>query len=218
MTAGAKICGIKTDAALDAALEGGARYIGLVFFGKSPRNVDIATAARLAARARGHAKVVALVVDADDEELGEIIDAVSPDMIQLHGHETPERVAGIAKLFQLPLIKAIAVGTRDDTVRALDYVSAARLILFDAKPPKEPDALPGGNGLVFDWNMIAEVSDRVPFMLSGGLTPDNVAAAIRQTGAHAVDVSSGVESAPGVKDPELIRRFLHAVKTAKQFP
>lgn len=216
MTVGAKICGITTDAALDAALDGGARFIGLVFYPKSPRNIDITTAAALAARARGRAQVVALVVDPDDEVLGEIIDAVAPDMIQLHGKETPARVAEIAKLFQRPLIKAIAVGTRDDTVRALEYVSSCQLILFDAKPPKEPDALPGGNGLVFDWNMIAEVSDRVPYMLSGGLTPDNVADAIRQTGAKLVDVSSGVETAPGRKDPELIRRFLHAVKNAKQ--
>ncbi len=216
MTVGAKICGLKTDAAMDAALDGGARYVGLVFFAKSPRNVDIATAARLAARARGRAKVVALVVDADDEELGEIIDAVQPDMLQLHGRETPARAAEIARLFKLPLIKAIAVGTCDDTVHALDYVTAAQLILFDAKPPKGPDALPGGNGLVFDWNMIAEVSDRVPYMLSGGLTAENVADAIRQTGCKLVDVSSGVESAPGIKDPEMIRRFLQAVKTAKQ--
>lgn len=216
MTVGAKICGITTDAALDAALEGGARFIGLVFYKKSPRNVDLVTAARLAARARGRARVVALVVEPDDEELGEIIDAVAPDMIQLHGKETPERVAEIARFFKLPLIKAIAVGTRDDTVHALEYVASCQLILFDAKPPKEPDALPGGNGLVFDWNMIAEVSDRVPYMLSGGLTPANVADAIRQTGAKLVDVSSGVESAPGRKDPELIRRFLQAVKNAKQ--
>jgi phosphoribosylanthranilate isomerase len=134
----------------------------------------------------------------------------------LHGNETPARAAEIARHFGIPVIKAIAVGTPDDTIRAFDYLPISPFVLFDAKPPKTDNALPGGNGLVFDWDMIASVRDRVPFMLSGGLTADNVADAIRQTGAKLVDVSSGVESAPGVKDPELIRRFLHAVKTAKQ--
>ncbi|MEQ1650953.1 MAG: phosphoribosylanthranilate isomerase [Hyphomicrobium sp.] len=216
MTAAAKICGINSDAALDAALDGGARYIGLVFFEKSPRNVDLATASRLAARARGRAKVVALVVDADDARIKEINEVVAPDIFQLHGKETPERVADVARLTGRPIIKAIAVASEDDTVRAEMYATVAHLILFDAKPPLHPDALPGGNGLVFDWSLIASVADRVPYMLSGGLTPDNVAAAIRETGAKLVDVSSGVESAPGIKDPEMIRRFLQAVKTAKQ--
>jgi phosphoribosylanthranilate isomerase len=215
MSVQVKICGITSSAALDAALDGGARFIGLVFFAKSPRNVDLATAKRLAERARGRAKIVALVVDADDATLREIGDAVAPDMFQLHGKESPERVAEIARLTRRPIIKAISVASEDDTVRAEAYGTVAQLILFDAKPPTHPDALPGGNGLVFDWSLIASVSDRVPYMLSGGLTPDNVADAIRQTATKMVDVSSGVESAPGVKDPELIRRFLEAVKTAK---
>jgi phosphoribosylanthranilate isomerase len=216
MSIEAKICGIKTDAALDTALEGGARYIGLVFFAKSPRHVDLATAARLAARARGRAKVVALTVDADDRLIEDIVAEVAPDIIQLHGHESPQRVAEVARLTKRPVMKAISVATEGDADTAFDYASADTLILFDAKPPSGPRALPGGNGLAFDWNLIARLKDRVPFMLSGGLTPENVAEAIRVTGATKVDVSSGVESAPGVKDPVLIRRFLQAVKTAKQ--
>lgn len=216
MSVQAKICGISTGAALDAALAGGARFIGLVFYAKSPRYVDLATAKGLADRARGHAKIVALVVDADDAALREINDAIAPDMFQLHGKETPQRVAEVAQLTGRPIIKAIPVESEDDTVRAETYGTVAHLILFDAKPPTRPDALPGGNGLVFDWSLIASVSDRVPYMLSGGLTPGNVAEAIRQTATKMVDVSSGVESAPGVKDPDLIRRFLEAVKTAKQ--
>jgi phosphoribosylanthranilate isomerase len=212
----AKICGIKTDAALDAALEGGARYIGLVFFTKSPRNVDLATAARLAARARGRAKVVALTVDADDRTILDIAAEVAPDIFQLHGHESPQRVAEVERLTQRLVIKAISVASEGDANAAFDYAGADTLILFDAKPPVGAGALPGGNGLAFDWELISRVKDRLPFMLSGGLTPDNVAEAIRVTGAKKVDVSSGVESAPGVKDPVLIRRFLHAVKTAKQ--
>jgi phosphoribosylanthranilate isomerase len=216
MTVEAKICGIKTEAALDAALDGGADYVGLVFFAKSPRNVDLTTAARLATRARGRAQIVALVVDPDDGALNDIMEHVAPDMIQLHGRETPDRVAAVASLTKRPVMKAIAVASLDDALRALEYRLAADLILFDAKPPRGPGSLPGGNGVAFDWGLITDVKERVPYMLSGGLTPDNVADAIRQTGAYNVDVSSGVERAPGVKDPELIRRFLQAVKAAKQ--
>lgn len=211
-----KICGIKTVEALDAAIDAGAHYIGLVFFPKSPRNVDLATAARLAERARGRAQIVALVVDPDDSGLREIMDEVSPDIIQLHGHETPDRVAEVSALTKRPVIKAISVATADEALRgAIDYRLAADLLLFDAKPPTGA-ALPGGNGVAFDWTLISEAKEKAAYMLSGGLTPDNVAEAIRQTRAYNVDVSSGVESAPGVKDPELIRRFLQAVKTAKQ--
>ena len=215
MSVQAKICGITTDVALDAALEGGATYVGLVFFPRSPRYVDVATAKRLAERARGHTKIVALVVDADDALVRDINEAVRPDLFQLHGKETPQRVAEVARITGRPVIKAIAVANEDDTVRAETYGTVAHLILFDAKPPSNPNALPGGNGLTFDWSLIASVSDRVPYMLSGGLTPQNVVEAIRQTAARAVDVSSGVESTPGVKDPELIRRFLDAVNTVK---
>lgn len=210
-----KICGISTDAALDAAIDAGADYIGLVFFEKSPRNVSLDTARRLADRARGKARIVALIVDADDARISEIVSAVHPDMLQLHGKETPARVAEIGQLTQLPLIKAVSVAMPDDVARAADYADAAHLILFDAKPPPAA-VLPGGNGMAFDWSLMAPVKGRMSYMLSGGLTPDNVADAIAQTGAALVDVSSGVETAPGKKDTGLIRRFLAAAKAANQ--
>lgn len=215
MSVRAKICGIKTIEALDAALDGGAHMIGLVFFEKSPRNVDLATAARLAKHAHGRADIVALVVDPDDRLLAGIMEKVSPDMIQLHGQESPDRAAEVSALTKRPVMKAISVASKADAARALDYKLAADLVLFDAKPPAGAN-LPGGNGVAFDWSHIVEVKERVSYMLSGGLTPENVAEAIRQTGAYNVDVSSGVETAPGVKDAKLIRRFLQAVNTAKQ--
>lgn len=211
MTPDVKICGLKSEAALAAALEAGADYVGLVFFGPSPRNVDIATARKLAGQARGTAKVVALLVDPRDALVQEVMAQVAPDLIQLHGSETPERVAAIQRLANRPVMKAIKVETAADAVTALDYAGAADIILFDAKAPKDA-MLPGGNGVAFDWRALAGVSDRVAFMLSGGLTADNVAEAVRLTGARAVDVSSGVETAPGVKDAELIRRFIAAAK------
>jgi phosphoribosylanthranilate isomerase len=215
MITAAKICGITTPEALEAAIAGGADYIGLVFFAKSPRHLEIDKAKELARQARGRVKIVALTVDADDETLQEIVDEVSPDILQLHGHEAPERVAAIREKFGRGVIKAIPVATQDDAERARDYVDAADLILFDAKAPQGA-ALPGGNGRTFDWNALGGVSEKLSFMLSGGLQPENVAEAIALTRPMAVDVSSGVESAPGVKDPERIRRFLLAVKTAKQ--
>lgn len=214
MTTKAKICGIKTEAALDAAIDGGADYIGLVFFPKSPRHLDLATAAALAAKARGRVKVVALLVDPDDAHAIDVAAKVDPDIIQLHGHETPERVRALSSLTNRPFLKAVSVATAEDALSAANYDGIADMILFDAKPPKGA-SLPGGNGLAFDWRALEPVKGRRDFMLSGGLTPDNVADAIRLTGAAAVDVSSGVETAPGQKSPELIRRFLRAVKTAK---
>jgi len=217
MSVAVKICGIKTRAALETALDGGADYVGLVFFAKSPRNLDLSTAAGLAQAARGRAKVVALVVDPDDVTVGEIVAAVGPDMLQLHGSETPERVAEIRARFGLPVMKAIKVATAADAAAALDFKDAADLVLFDAKAPKSlTEALPGGNGLPFDWTLLDGVKQPIDFMLSGGLNPENVAEAIRLTGAKAVDVSSGVESRPGEKDLALIGRFLQAAKTAKQ--
>ena len=210
-----KICGIRTPEALDAAIAGGADYIGLVFFAKSPRNISVADAARLAKAARGKAAIVALVVDADDAQLAEIAQHVRPDFLQLHGHESVARVDSIKRRAGASIIKAIAVETAADAARSQDFAGVADMILFDAKPPKDA-ILPGGNGVAFDWRALDSVRGKLDFMLSGGLTPDNVTEAIRATGARAVDVSSGVESAPGVKDAELIRRFLHAVKTAKQ--
>jgi phosphoribosylanthranilate isomerase len=215
MTIEAKICGITTREALDAAIAGGADYTGLVFCAKSPRNLEISEASELARHARGKVKIVALTVDAGDATLAQIIDEVAPDYLQLHGTESSERVTAIKQRFGRPVIKAVAIATSEDAAGAQQYAGNADMILFDAKAP--PGAVrPGGHGRTFDWNVLNLVAGRMPFMLSGGLGPANVAEAIALTRATAVDVSSGVESAPGVKDVELIRRFLQAVKTAKQ--
>lgn len=215
MTTQVKICGVTSNEAVDAALDGGADFIGLVFFPRSPRHVDVPTALKLADRARGQAKIVALFVDPDDRALDNIVDKVQPDFVQLHGDESGPRVREIKRRLHLPVIKAIRVGTAVDAARALRYNDAADLILFDSHPPKGAH-LPGGNGQAFDWHALDDVKDKMKFMLSGGLTPDNVAAAVEATNAFAVDVSSGVERAPGVKDTKLIRSFLAAAKGAKQ--
>jgi phosphoribosylanthranilate isomerase len=211
----AKICGIKTRDALDAAIADGADYIGLVFCAQSPRHLEISEGRELADAARGKAGIVVLTVDADDATLAEIVGEVAPDFLQLHGVETPERVAEIKQRFSRPVIKAIPVRTSADVANAESYANVADLILFDAKAPAGATR-PGGHGRTFDWTILERVTGRMPFMLSGGLTSDNVAAAISATSPMAVDVSSGVEIAPGVKDSELIRRFLQAVKAAKQ--
>ena len=205
-----KICGLSTPESVEAALAAGADLVGFVFYPKSPRNVSLETAAALAALARGRAKIVTLVVDADDALLAAITSSVDPDLIQAHGHESPERIARIKALTGKPVIKALSVRTEADVARARGY-AAVPFILYDAKPP-ENSALPGGNGLTFDWTIL-KTADR-PLMLSGGLMPGNVAEAIRVTGAAMVDVSSGVESAPGIKDVELIRKFIEAAKRA----
>lgn len=214
-----KICGLKTDAALEAALDGGADYVGLVFHAASPRNLDLATARRLAEKARGRAKIVALLVDPDDRQLEDVINTVAPDIIQLHGAETPARVAAITKRFKRPVMKAVKVESAADAEAALAYKGKADLILFDAKAPEDREgALPGGNGIAFDWQALEGVRGKIDYMLAGGLTPLNVGEAIRLTGAKSVDVSSGVEKRPGEKDAGLIGRFLRAAKTAKQVP
>lgn len=199
------------------ALLARADLVGLVFFPPSPRNVSVEEAVPLADYARGFAAIVALTVDGDDALLDRIAAEVNPDMFQLHGQETPERVALIKARFAKPVMKAIKVATREDAREALRYCDVADLILFDARPPKDADR-PGGHGATFDWSALDEVRGRVPFMLSGGLTPDNVADAIRATGATVVDVSSGVETAPGVKSPDLIRRFIRAAHTTLADP
>jgi phosphoribosylanthranilate isomerase len=211
MSTKVKICGLKTDAALEAALAGGADYVGLVFFPASPRHVTPAAAKALADKARGRAGIVSLLVDPDDALIDTVIAAVAPDLLQLHGQETPARAADIRRRWGTPIMKAIRVETSQDARVALAYREAVDLILFDARPP-EDSTRPGGNGAPFDWRTLLGVKDQVPFVLSGGLTPDNVAEAIRATAAPAVDVSSGVERRPGEKDPELIRRFLRAAK------
>ena len=214
-----KICGLKDDGALECAIAAGADYVGFVFFAKSPRAVDLATAARLAAHARERATVqcVALVVDADDAMLAAICRDVRPDILQLHGKETPDRLLAIRALCPgVGIWKAASVITREDVAAVTGRYLQPRLadmLLFDAKPPPG-SVLPGGNGLAFDWHILDDVKGRMPFVLAGGLTPDNVAAAIRLTDAAVVDVSSGVESAAGIKDYGLIRRFLTAAKTA----
>ena len=212
MPAEVKICGLSTPETVDAAIAAGADMIGLVFFPKSPRNVTLEQAAALAARARGRARVVALVVDADDAALQNIAAKVGPDLIQAHGAESPARVAEIARLTGKPVIKAIRVKDEADIGAAADFSAVASLILYDAKAPETlGNALPGGNGHAFDWGLL-EGEKRPAFMLAGGLTPENVAEAIRVTGAPIVDVSSGVESAPGIKDISLIRKFVEAAK------
>jgi len=206
-----KICGLKTEAALEAALAGGADFVGLVFFPPSPRNVTPAVAKALAAKARGRARIVALMVDPDDALIAQVVASAAPDLIQLHGYETPTRVAEVRARWGIPVMKAVPVETAEDAHAARQFSPAADLILFDARAPAD-SARPGGNGAPFDWRTLLGVTEGMPFVLSGGLTPDNVAEAIRLTGATTVDVSSGVESSPGEKDPELIRRFLRAAK------
>lgn len=209
-----KICGLSTPAMVEDAIAAGADLVGLVFFPKSPRNVSLDQAARLADEARGRAKVVALVVDADDAQLSAIAEHVKPDLIQAHGSETPQRVAAIAGLTGRPVIKAIKVKDAADIAGAAAYSEVAAFILYDAKAPETLGAgLPGGNGHAFDWDLL-EGERRPAFMLAGGLTPENVAEAIRVTGAPMVDVSSGVESAPGIKDAGLVRKFIEAAKSA----
>ena len=206
-----KICGLSTAETMHAALDAGADLVGLVFFPKSPRNVSLANAAALAALAHNRAKVVALTVDADDAALSAIVAAATPDLLQLHGSETPARCAAIRNRFGIPVMKAIGVAEAAD-LKVIDvYRPAIDRILLDAKPPKGAD-LPGGNGAVFDWALIENLGATVPFMLSGGLAASNIAEAIRRTAASAVDVSSGVETAPGIKSPALIRAFIAAAR------
>jgi phosphoribosylanthranilate isomerase len=213
MTPVVKICGLSTAATLDAALEAGADMVGFVFFPKSPRHIDWATARALGRRVEGRAKVAALSVDADDETLERIADALSPDLMQLHGGETPARVKRIGELCARPTMKAIGVATGADLAAAEAYEGVADTLLIDAKPPKDA-ALPGGNGRPFDWSLTRGFHFPGPWLLSGGLDPETVAAAITLSGAQGVDVSSGVESAPGVKDPAKIRAFVAAARRA----
>lgn len=214
MSVEVKICGLKTPAALQAALEAGADYIGLVFYPRSPRNVDLATAAELADLARPRAQPVALLVDADDAFIAEVGTRVRPAILQLHGKETPARVREIKAATGLEVMKVLHVETVEDVARSAAYDGAADRLMFEAKPPRTPGALPGGNGVSFDWRILGDFRDRW-YMLSGGLNPTNVAEAIAIAGPSAVDVSSGVERAPGEKDPALIRAFIRAAKAAR---
>ena len=206
-----KICGLRTPEALDVALHAGADMVGFVFFRPSPRHVDFAAARELAARVNRRAVKVALSVDADDEWLAAGIAALAPDLLQLHGKETPERVFGVKRRFRLPVMKAIAVETKDDLACIPDYAAVADRLIFDARAPRDATR-PGGLGKPFDWRLLKHLDPPVPFMLSGGLNRDNVAEAVAITGAGGIDVSSGVERAPGEKDPDLIRSFIRAAR------
>jgi phosphoribosylanthranilate isomerase len=208
----AKICGVRTPEAIAAAAEGGARAIGLVFHPASPRAVDAAFAWQLARLAPTGLQVVGLFVDPRDDELEQVTAQVPLDLVQLHGHETPQRVAEVRGRFGLPVMKAVAIGDAADVVRARSYEPVADRLLFDAKAPPGVAMLPGGNGLAFDWTLLTGQRWSRPWMLAGGLTPANVAAAVRASGAAAVDVSSGVEDRPGHKDPAKIREFLAALQ------
>jgi phosphoribosylanthranilate isomerase len=209
-----KICGLRSKEHIAAAAEAGAAYVGFVFFEKSPRNVTIAEARELALDVSVGVAKVALVVNADNALLDAITDQVPLDMLQLHGAESPERVAEIRARYGLPVMKAIGIADESDVAKIDTYGAVADQLLVDAKAPKDAD-LPGGNGLAFDWRLVNRKYWPCPWMLAGGLTPENVGLAVQMTGARQVDVSSGVESAPGIKDSDLIRAF---VKAAKEKP
>lgn len=212
MTVAAKICGINDAAAMRAAVDNGAAYVGLVFYPQSPRSITPGTAAQLAALVPDDVTKVGLFVDPDNVLLARVLKDVPLDLLQLHGDETPKRCAEIKARFGLPVMKVIKVATLDDVQSANDYCDVADWLMFDAKAPDSmTDALPGGNALQFEWTLLAGWSWPLPWMLAGGLTADNVATATERSGALVVDVSSGVESAPGKKDPAEIERFLEAV-------
>ena len=208
-----KICGLSTPQTVQAALDKGADMIGFIFFPKSPRNVSLEQAAMLRKPAIGRAAAVAVTVDTDDKALGEIVAAMSPDMLQLHGHESAERVRQVKARFGLPVMKAISIRERADLTQIAAYRGVADKFLLDAKAPKGAE-LPGGNGISFDWTLLSALDPDLDYMLSGGLSAGNVAVALRITHAPGLDVSSGVESAPGIKDIGLIDGFFAAVKAA----
>jgi phosphoribosylanthranilate isomerase len=208
-----KICGLTTPEALDAALQAGADMVGFVFFASSPRHVGLEAARLLGARVRGSAIKVALSVDAGDDELAASIEALAPDMLQLHGKESPDRVVAVRARFGLPVMKALPIAERADLAAVRRYEGVADRLIFDARAPRAATR-PGGLGKSFDWRILESFASGMPFMLSGGLDADNVAEALRVTGAPGVDVSSGVERAPGEKDLGKIRAFIGAAREA----
>lgn len=212
-----KICGLSTPETVDAALSAGADMIGLNFFPPSPRSVALDVAGGLAARVRGKAAIVALTVDMDERSLEAIVAALRPDILQLHGRETPERVREVKARFGIRVMKAIGIRDAADLAALEPYLDAADLLLLDAKPPKGA-VLPGGNGVPFDWTLLSSFDPGLPWLLSGGLGPQNVGEALRITGAPGVDVASGVETAPGRKDPDLIRAFIAAARATARIP
>jgi phosphoribosylanthranilate isomerase len=212
MPVAVKICGLATAAAVAAAVEGGAAYVGFVFYPPSPRAVSRQQAAGLCAAVPAGVSRVGLFVDADNHSIAAVLDLVPLDILQFHGHESPQRVAEARAHFDCKIIKAVTLAGHDDVAAAADYQDTADMLLFDAKPPIRPDALPGGNGLAFDWRLIAGRSWRRPWIVSGGLTAASLPEAVRVSGATIVDVSSGVEVRPGHKDPAKIRAFLAAAR------
>lgn len=214
-----KICGLKTSEALASALAGGASHVGFIFFPRSPRNILPDDAGRLrtlvptAAIGGRRVKTVAVTVDAEDGLLDSIVTAMNPDILQLHGAETPERVTAVKARYRLPVMKALSIASADDLARVVPFRGVADRFLFDAKPPRGSD-LPGGNGVAFDWRMLRDLDPGIDYFLSGGLKIDNVGDALRMLDPPGLDVSSGVESTPGVKDPMLIEAFFRAVREA----
>ena len=209
-----KICGLSTPETLDVALGAGADMVGFVRFPKSPRHVSLDLGHRLSLQARGRAQRVVLLVNPEDEAIAQAIEAINPDLIQLHGSESLERVAEIRSMVKRPVMKAFGIAEASDLQALGPYASGVDHILLDAEPPRVANALPGGNGIAFDWRLLNGLDPGLFFMLSGGLNPDNVAEAIRLTKTQAVDVSSGVESGPGLKDPARIEAFIRAARTA----
>ncbi|MDP3896735.1 MAG: phosphoribosylanthranilate isomerase [Mesorhizobium sp.] len=209
-----KICGLSTPETVAAALDGGATHVGFIFFPKSPRNVTPELARRLREAAAGRAQAVAVTVDADDAFLDGIVAAMQPDMLQLHGHETPARVGEVRERYKLPVMKALSISASADLLHVAAYANIADRLLLDAKPPAGSD-LPGGNGVSFDWRLLAALDPGLDYLLSGGLNAGNVADALRIANPPGIDVSSGVELAPGVKDVGLIAAFFAAVRAAR---
>jgi len=213
MTLDIKICGLKTEDAVAAALEGGASHLGFIFFEKSPRHLSIQLASQLRQPAEGRALVVAVTVNADNATLDTIVEGMKPDILQLHGEESPERVSDLKARYGLPVVKAFAIRDAEDLRLLMPYRGIADRFLLDAKPPVGAD-LPGGNGIAFDWSILTSLDADVDYMLSGGLNAGNIGVALQTARPRGIDISSGVESAPGQKDPERIRAFFHAVRAA----
>lgn len=208
-----KICGLSTPETVTAALSGGASHVGFIFFPKSPRNVSPDQAGRLRQAAKGRAHAVAVTVDADDALLDEIVAAMLPDMLQLHGREAPARVAEVKARYGLPVMKALSISEASDLEAIRPYLGIADRFLLDAKPPKGAE-LPGGNGVSFDWRILKALDARIDYMLSGGLDAQNIGAALALLSPKGIDLSSGVETAPGIKDPVLITQFFAAIEAA----
>lgn len=209
-----KICGLKTPEAVDHAVALGATHVGFIFFSKSPRHIEPADAGKLADRVRGRAKIVSVSVDADNDDLDEIMAMIRPDILQLHGRESPDRALTVKAVTGLPVWKALSISEASDLDRIDDYDGIANRFLLDAKAPKGSE-LPGGNGVTFDWTLLEGLSSRVDYMLSGGLTKDNVGEAIRIAKPTGIDLSSGVESSPGVKSLPMMDEFFEAARAAR---